>query len=355
MFLRSIRATLLTAVSIPLSLIITFVFLHLTGDTLNLMSLGGLAVAIGLIIDDSVVVVENIARHLAEGQSGDEAIDRASREISGAVIGSTLTTILVFLPLAFVHGVVGQFFQSLSLSLTVALLGLDGREPHDHSRAGVALPGQSGHARQRADLPRDGRRLRAGSPPGAALAAAGDLAGPPGRHSRLRGSTADLKIGFMPDMDEGAFVLDYFMPAGTSLAETNQVARRIDKVLSEMPDVSGYLRRTGAENGIYATEVFRGDIEVALKPPGQRRPIDAIFKWLRKELKDKVPEARTELNPLIQDQIDDLTGVSRPVEVKVFGPDAPTLRGLAGPDRRAGGEGRAPRTSTPTSTSAIPT
>ena len=117
LFLRSIRATLLTAVSIPLSLIITFVFLHLTGDTLNLMSLGGLAVAIGLIIDDSVVVVENIARHLAEGQSGDEAIDRASREISGAVIGSTLTTILVFLPLAFVHGMVGQFFQSLSLSL----------------------------------------------------------------------------------------------------------------------------------------------------------------------------------------------------------------------------------------------
>ena len=121
LFLRSVRATLLTAISIPLSLVITFVFLHLTGDTLNLMSLGGLAVAIGLIIDDSVVVVENIARHLAEGQSGDEAINRASREISGAVIGSTLTTILVFLPLAFVHGVVGQFFQSLSLSLTVAL------------------------------------------------------------------------------------------------------------------------------------------------------------------------------------------------------------------------------------------
>ncbi len=130
-------------------------------------------------------------------------------------------------------------------------------------------------------------------------------------------------------MDEGAFVLDYFMPAGTSLAETNQVALRIDKILSEMPDVTGYLRRTGAENGIYATEVFRGDIEVALKPSGQRRPIGAIFKWLRKELKDKVPEARTELNPLIQDQIDDLTGVSRPVEVKVFGPDAATLRGLA--------------------------
>ena len=122
LFLKSLRATLIAALSIPLSLIITFVFLYLTGDTLNLMSLGGLAVAIGLIIDDTVVVIENIARHLAGGESGDGAIDRASREISGAVIGSTLTTILVFVPLAFVSGVVGQFFQSLSLSLSVALL-----------------------------------------------------------------------------------------------------------------------------------------------------------------------------------------------------------------------------------------
>ncbi len=122
LFLKSIRATLIAALSIPLSLIIAFVFLYLTGDTLNLMSLGGLAVAIGLIIDDTVVVIENIARHLALGHTGDAAVDRASREISGAVIGSTLTTILVFVPLAFVRGVVGQFFQSLSLSLSVALL-----------------------------------------------------------------------------------------------------------------------------------------------------------------------------------------------------------------------------------------
>src|SRR4029078_1297109 len=122
MFLKSVRATIIASLSIPLRLLISFVFLHLTGDTLNLMSLGGLAVAIGLIIDDTVVVIENIARHLAAGETGDAAIDHASREISGAVIGSTLTTILVFVPLAFVRGVVGQFFQSLSLALAVALL-----------------------------------------------------------------------------------------------------------------------------------------------------------------------------------------------------------------------------------------
>ena len=236
MFLRSIRATLLTAVSIPLSLIITFVFLHLTGDTLNLMSLGGLAVAIGLIIDDSVVVVENIARHLAEGQSGDEAIDRASREISGAVIGSTLTTILVFLPLAFVHGVVGQFFQSLSLALTVALLVSMVVSltviPVLASRflANRAMPASGPIYRVMADVYERALRL-ALRWPRLVMRWRSWPSCPAG------GSTAAWKRGFMPEMDEGAFVLDYFMPAGTSLTKTDEVARRIDKILD------GYARR----------------------------------------------------------------------------------------------------------------
>ena len=342
LFLRSIRATLLTAVSIPLSLIITFVFLYLTGDTLNLMSLGGLAVAIGLIIDDSVVVVENIARHLAEGGhhvrmvGGDDAIDRASREISGAVIGSTLTTILVFLPLAFVRGVVGQFFQSLSLSLTVALLVSMIVSltviPVLASRFLAGAPGTPGHAmpgsgpiyNRMADVYERVLRLALRWPRSVVLLAL--LAVLPGWWFYSR-----LPSGFMPEMDEGAFVLDYFMPAGTSLTKTDEVARRIDKILAETPDVAGYLRRTGAENGIYATEASRGDIEVALKPPGQRRPLRAIFKALEEELKSKIPDADTKLTPLIRDQIDDLNGINSPVEVKIFGPDGATLRELAEP------------------------
>ncbi len=330
LFLRSIRATLLTAVSIPLSLIITFVFLYLTGDTLNLMSLGGLAVAIGLIIDDSVVVVENIARHLAAGQSGDDAIDRASREISGAVIGSTLTTILVFLPLAFVHGMVGQFFQSLSLSLTVALLVSMVVSltviPVLASRflANRAMPGSGPIYRVMADVYERVLRGALRWPRSVMLLAL--LAVLPGWWFYSR-----LETGFMPEMDEGAFVLDYFMPTGTSLTKTDEVARRIDKVLLETPDVAGYLRRTGAENGIYATEAFRGDIEVALKPPGQRRAMAAIFKSLEEELTSKVPEAQIKLHALIHDQIDDLNGIESPVEVKIFGPNAAKLRELAEP------------------------
>ncbi len=329
LFLRSIRATLLTAISIPLSLIITFVFLHLTGDTLNLMSLGGLAVAIGLIIDDSVVVVENIARHLAEGQSGDEAINRASREISGAVIGSTLTTILVFLPLSFVHGVVGQFFQSLSLSLTVALLvsmvvSLT-MIPVLAARflANRAMPTSGPIYRVMADTYEWALRHALRWP---RLVVAGALlAAVPAWWFWSK-----LDSGFMPEMDEGAFVFDYFMPAGTSLMETDKVAQRIDKILSETPDVSGYLRRTGAENGIYATEAFKGDIEVALKPPGQRRPYEKIKEEIEEKLKARVPDADTELTPLIRDQINDLVGLTKPVEVKIFGPDLTVLRDLAG-------------------------
>src|SRR5262249_34899067 len=219
-FLRSIRATLIAASAIPLSLIISFVFLYLTGDTLNLMSLGGLAVAIGLIIDDTVVVIENIARHLAEGETGDAAVERASKEISGAVIGSTLTTILVFLPLAFVRGVVGQFFQSLSLALTVALLV-------SMVVSLTIIPVLAARFLSRRSMPTTGPiynlladryegMLRAGLKFPRVVIALSLLAVVPGwwlfNH---------LETGFMPNMDEGAFVLDYQMPVGTSLSQTD--------------------------------------------------------------------------------------------------------------------------------------
>ena len=328
LFLKSVRATLIAALSIPLSLVISFVFLHLTGDTLNLMSLGGLAVAIGLIIDDTVVVIENIARHLAEGQTGDAAVERASREISGAVIGSTLTTILVFLPLAFVRGVVGQFFQSLSLSLSVALVV-------SMVVSLTIIPVLAARFLGRRPMPSTGPiynmladryegLLKVGLRFPIATVLLSLLAVIPGwwlfNH---------LKTGFMPDMDEGAFVLDYNMPVGTSLVQTDKVMRRVEAVLQGTPDISGYIRRTGAELGFFATEPYTGDILVSLKPPGERRPAEELFDALREELKAKVPELETEFVPLVQDQINDLAGVASPIEVKVFGPDFATLRTLA--------------------------
>jgi multidrug efflux pump subunit AcrB len=139
----------------------------------------------------------------------------------------------------------------------------------------------------------------------------------------------NIETGFMPAMDEGAFVLDYEMPVGTSLVETDKVLRRVEQVLIDTPDIAGYIRRTGAELGFFATESFTGDILVSLKPPGSRRPIDEIFDDLRQRLEETTPELETEFVPLIQDQINDLRGVARPIEVKVFGPDRARLRELA--------------------------
>jgi CzcA family heavy metal efflux pump len=342
MFLKSVRATLIAALSIPLSLIISFVFLHLTSDTLNLMSLGGLAIAIGLIIDDTVVVIENITRHLAEGQSGDAAIDSASKEISGAVIGSTLTTILVFLPLAFVRGVIGQFFQSLAMALTVALLV-------SMVVSLTIIPVLSARFLGRRSMPTTGpvynrladvyeQALRACLRFPITIMLLTLLAVVPGwvivNGLSIPIGTSSLKInplktGFMPDMDEGAFVLDYNMPVGTSLAQTDKVLRRVEQVLLDTPDVQGYIRRTGAEMGFFATESYTGDILVSLKPLGHRRPMEKIIDALRQELKASVPELETEFVPLVLDQIGDLAGVEQPIEVKIFGPEQATLRELA--------------------------
>jgi len=138
-----------------------------------------------------------------------------------------------------------------------------------------------------------------------------------------------VKTGFMPGLDEGAFVIDYEMPVGTSLSETDSVLRRAEACLGKCSDIAGYIRRTGAENGLFATESFRGDILVNLKSADQRRATDDICTSLREQLDAEVPELATEFVPLIEDEINDMAGVSRPVEVKVFGPDVAKLRDLA--------------------------
>jgi CzcA family heavy metal efflux pump len=327
LFLRSLRATIIATLAIPTTLIISFVFLRWWGDTLNLMSLGGLAIAIGLLIDDTVVVIENIARHLQTSAGSDAAIDAASREISGAVVGSTLTTVLVFVPLAFVEGVIGQFFFSLSLSLAVAILV-------SMAISLTVVPVVA--ARWLA-----GRQLK---PPGAiyrVLVRAYDWVLDIGlRWPKTSLAIAllviapgcwfftQLKTDFMPEMDEGAFVLDYFMPVGTSLAETDRVLRKVDAILDDIPEVHGYVRRTGAELGLFATEPYTGDVLVSLSSDRDRR-MDDIREEVENRVKAAAPQLEIETVPLVRDQINDLSGAESSVEVKVFGPDYQVLRNIA--------------------------
>jgi multidrug efflux pump subunit AcrB len=457
-FLRSWRATLISALAIPTTLAITFLFLHWWGESLNLMSLGGLAVAIGLIIDDTVVVVENIARHLTPkhnptpdvngvAQDGKAAvaadpIDAASGEITGAVIGSTLTTVLVFVPLAFMAGVYGQFFASLSRALSIAVLvsmvisltlipvfaarflagkpmpepgpiyrffaaiyefflGIALRVPWLTLAASVAavflgiilytgIPNP--HAKKAGEETKSEAKADEHHGEGKEKEKGGDEHHGEGKEGEehaaakppkpwLRG----IKTGLMPAMDEGSFVVDYFAPTGTPLERTEEMLHTIEDILLENPDVQSYVRRTGAELGMFATSTNTGDIQVMLRPAEndpasllrksvrppfekiekdmermgkeaavrkygshfsekqareegkaairrkyRRRPLQAVMEEVEDHIKEHYSEhqLKFELIQIMEDELNDLSGSNRAIEVKLFGPEYSVLRKL---------------------------
>jgi multidrug efflux pump subunit AcrB len=236
---------------------------------------------------------------------------------------------MVFVPLAFTAGVVGQFFLSLSLALAIAIL-------ISMLVSVTVIPVLTARYLAGRPMPSPGRvyqffeakyetMLRAVVHwPKLTLAASVLVIVP------AAWIFTHVESGFMPDMDEGAFVLDYFMPVGTSLAETDRVMRRVEAVLLDTPDVAAYVRRTGAELGFFATEPFTGDVLVSLKPPGERRSMQQVIEAVRARLESEVPQLEVEFVPLIQDQINDLAGVEAPVEIKLFGSDYAVLRRLAG-------------------------
>jgi len=329
-FLREGRTTLVAATTLPLSVIGTFFFLKLFGGTLNLMSLGGLAIAIGLIIDDAVVVIENIYRHLGLGEAPALAAERGTRELLGAVVGSTATTLVVFLPLGLLKGVVGEFFRALCLTLGVSvLLSLV------FALAVIPLFSQSLLTLE-AHRPASDRfiepvnRLYEKTVRWALqnrkIVAAATLA------SVLLGVFlyTRLATGFLPEMDEGGYVLDYWTPPGTSLAETDRILRGIEDRIARMPETGAFSRRTGAELGLFATEQNRGDILVKLKPRSQRkRAIDEVISDLRAQIQQNVPGVRVEFVQILQDMIGDLEGNPEPVEIKLFGNSMPQLEQAA--------------------------
>ncbi len=325
LFLRDARAGLLAALSVPVALVSTFFGMSVFGQTLNLMSLGGMAIAIGLVIDDAIVVVEAIVRRREEGASPEAAVAEGLREMTSPVIGTTVTTIVVLLPLAFMTGLVGSFFKALALTLASAVFAsllfalfvlplLCGRLRESGAERGARV--ENVHA---ALLGAAGRRRLA------VAAATGLLA--------LGGAVIARRMpsGFLPEMDEGAFVLDYFMPAGTSLADTEKAALHLEAILAATPGVSTWSRRTGAELGpVTATLMSRGDIAVRLVPRGKRKDAEEIIAGLRARVDAKLPGVRVEFVQILEDVLNDLSGAPRPLEVKLFGPDEGVLRDLAG-------------------------
>ena len=288
LFLRDIRAGLLAALSVPVTLLVTFLAIAMTGQTLNLMSLGGMAVAIGLVIDDAIVVVEAITRRIDEGESPALAVREGLREITGPVVGTTVTTVVVFVPLAFLSGLVGTFFAALALTLVSSVLismffalfvlPIAAGRILRPRRAGRAPAGRTLSVRYVRTL----RRVL--GHPAAAAATVGALV--------LAGVFVAPRIpsGFLPEMDEGAFVLDYFLPAGASLEATDAAALRIEKILGQTAEIENWTRRTGAELGpVTATQLNSGDIAILLKPLGTRRHAEVIMDEVRERVESELP------------------------------------------------------------------
>ncbi len=325
LFLRDLRATMLAATSLPLTLGATLLALHGLGQTMNLMSLGGLAVAVGLVIDDAVVIIEAIHRHLEAGLSPTEAARRGTAELFWPVVGTTATTIVVFLPLGLLSGVAGQFFMALSIalaaavaiSLPVALLILPALcapflRPPRHRSAGASLA----HVYARL-LDRALNRPRIVALGALLLALGGALI------------ASRLPTDFLPEADEGSYVLDYFAPVGASQEDADALATRVEAIVRDTPEVESFSRRLGAELGPpVATLPSRGDIAVRLKRD-RKRAIDEILDDQRARISAAVPGLRVEFVQVLADMLGDLQGSPEPVEVKVFGSDPKVLQPIA--------------------------
>jgi CzcA family heavy metal efflux pump len=334
--LRNLKVTLIALVVVPTVLAATVVLLYTLGMSFNIMTLGGMAAAVGLIIDDAIVMIEHIVRRL-RGSDGTHhgKVMAAALEFVRPLAGSSASTVVIFVPLTFLSGVTGAFFKALSLTMAAGLVisffvtwlavPLLADRLLDEKDAAQEEGGRLTHWLHR-HYEALMHRLMAkpllvliGVVP---LVAAGGIA------------YAHVGSGFMPAMDEGGFILDYRTPPGTSLTETDRLLRQVEAILAATPEVDTYSRRTGTQLGGGVTEANEGDFFVRLKPP-PRRPIAEVMDEVRARVEHEVPGVNIELAQLMEDLIGDLTAVPQPVEIKIFADDAGVLEALSAKTAKA--------------------
>ena len=330
LFLRNWKVTLIALLSVPATLAATVLLLTVLGMSFNIMTLGGMAAAVGLIIDDSIVMVEHIIRRLRGGGGHEhERISRAAAEFTKPLIGSSASTIIIFTPLAFLTGVTGAFFKALSLTMAASLM-------ISFFIAWLAVPILAGKLLGQEDAEQEeGGRItmrihrgydrlmkRALAQPWLVFVCLAPLL--------VLGGFAftQLGSGFMPSMDEGGFILDYIAPPGTSLTETDRLLRQVEVILRQTPEVATYSRRTGLQLGGGLSEANVGDFFVRLKPL-PRRPLDEVMDEVRVQVAQTVPGLEIETAKLMEDLIGDLTAVPQPIEIKLFADDEKLLRETA--------------------------
>jgi CzcA family heavy metal efflux pump len=322
-FLKNWGTTLVATLIIPVTVLVTLLSMKIAGLTFNLMTLGGIAAAIGLVIDDAIVVVEAIHTKRTAGKPRLEAIREGIGEILRPLVGSTLTPVVVFIPLAFLEGITGIFFRALALTMVVALLtslalamtltpSLAAWLLRSRKKEPGTVHGEhGGPLLQRViGVYERGVRVTLKRPwltmgvCGLVFLAAVFLYN-------------NLESEFLPPMDEGGFVIDYFTPPGTSLAETNRQLLQAEKILRTVPELSSYSRRTGARLALSIAEPNTGDFLVKLKSNRKRKTAEVISE-LRRRFNTELPGLTWEFPGILSDLIGDLIWAPQPIEVKLF-------------------------------------
>ncbi len=341
LFLRDWGTSLIAGLVIPVTLLITFIILSVTGQSFNLMTLGGLAAAVGLVIDDAIVVLENIVTHRDHGQGRIESVQSALRELIIPLTGSTITPIVVFIPLISMNGVYGTFFRALAITMSVALLTSlflaltwtptlsqylvqrkkssetdSATSPDAHSRSPFFSRIVDFYSRVMQSVIKRPLLLVAAS---AVIVILSFVA------YRILESESEL----LPEMDEGGFILDYWTPPGSSLAESNRILDHIEKILHDTPEIETTSRRTGLQLGLAAvTESNRGDYTIKLKKK-RNRSDDEVISELREKINTEEPATKVEFPKLLSDMVGDLTSQPEPVVIKLFSSDGKLLNETA--------------------------
>ncbi len=336
-FLRNARITVLAVVAVPVVLAVTALVLGLLGQTFNVMTLGGMAAAVGLVIDDVIVMVEHAVKTLrGEAETTESAralagltprqrVMRAAKEFTRPLAASSAATLIIHIPPAFLSGVTGEFFKALSLTLASALVVsflvawvavpliaarlLTERDAEEQPEGRFFRRVLHGYERLARRLLARPVLVFAGVVPFVLIGVFGFRA---------------LGSGFLPPTDEGGFILDYLSPPSTSLEETDRMIQEVEAILQATPEVETYSRRTGLQLGGALTEANEGDFFIRLKPL-PRRGIEAIMDDVRQQVQAHVPGLEVELVLLMEDLIGDLTAVPEPIEVQLFSDDPAVL------------------------------
>jgi CzcA family heavy metal efflux pump len=328
LFLRSLRASAVILFTIPVTLCLSLTVIYLVGYTFNIMTLGALAAAIGLITDDAIVVMEQIHRTQEEQpeEPAGRLVQKAVSYLFPAMLGSSLSTIVIFLPFVLMTDVAGAYFKVLSFTMIITLvcsffvtwLGLPviyllfsrKKSGAKHTKAvPVKVPRQNWlHFAIRYPI--------VGIIIFLMLIGAGWYAVP------------KLQTGFLPEMDEGSIVLDYSSPPGTSLEETDRMLREAEKIIAATPEVQAYSRRTGTQLGFFITEPNRGDYLIQLKKK-REKSTEEVISSLRKQIAGSQPALRIDFGQVIGDMLGDLMTSVQPIEVKIFGDNPKRLQAVA--------------------------